>query len=300
MNGIINIYKEAGFTSFDVVAKMRGILKTRKIGHTGTLDPMATGVLPVCVGAATKAVSFLTDHDKEYVAELLLGVTTDTLDTTGKVLETRPVNCDEAKVRGAVMSFQGVSEQIPPMYSAIKVDGKRLYELARDGREIERKPRIIEIPEMEILSMELPVVRFRVVCSRGTYIRSLCQDIGEKLGCGGCMQSLERIRVGQFGKDTAITLQELERHRDQGTLSQVLLGVDQVFADLPAMTVRQEFLKAADSGNKLKPEMLAEPENFKDEERVRLYRCDGRFYGIYVFRKKERVLKPAAFFLRDD
>ncbi|MCD7806746.1 MAG: tRNA pseudouridine(55) synthase TruB, partial [Lachnospiraceae bacterium] len=271
MNGIINIYKEAGFTSFDVVAKMRGILKTRKIGHTGTLDPAAVGVLPVCVGNATKAVPFLMDHDKEYVAELLLGVTTDTLDTTGQVLGTKPVNCGENEVRDAVMSFLGESRQIPPMYSAVKVDGKRLYELAREGKEVERKPRTIRIAELEILKAELPVVRFRVVCSKGTYIRTLCQDMGEKLGCSGCMRSLERTRVGRFGKDTAITLKELERHRDEGTLDGVLLGADQVFGDFPAMTVREEFTKAADSGNKLKPDMLIQPRSFEDGEMLRLY-----------------------------
>ncbi|MCD7739198.1 MAG: tRNA pseudouridine(55) synthase TruB [Lachnospiraceae bacterium] len=297
MNGIINIYKEAGYTSFDVVAKMRGILKTRKIGHTGTLDPAATGVLPVCVGNATRAVEFLADHDKEYVAELLLGITTDTLDTTGQVLATSPVSCDESEVIKAVLSFLGISEQIPPMYSAVKVDGKRLYELARAGKEVERKPRTIKISEIEVLSVCLPVVRFRVVCSKGTYIRSLCQDIGEKLGCGGCMQSLERTRVGGFSKETAVTLEELERHRDAGTLDQVVLGVDQVFSSLTAERLREEFSRIADNGNKLKPDMLVQSRKFDEGEKVRLYRWDGFFYGIYVFRAQDNVLKPVKLFL---
>ncbi len=296
MNGIVNIYKEAGYTSFDVVAKMRGILKTRKIGHTGTLDPAATGVLPVCVGSATRAVEFLADHDKEYVAELLLGVTTDTLDTTGQVLATSPVSCDESEAINAVLSFLGISEQIPPMYSAVKVDGKRLYELARAGKEVERKPRTIEIREIEVLLVHLPVVRFRVVCSKGTYIRSLCQDIGEKLGCGGCMQSLERTRVGGFSKETAVTLEELERHRDAGTLDQVVLGVDQIFSSLTAERLREEFSRIADNGNRLKPDMLVQPREFDEGEKVRLYRWDGRFYGIYVFRAQDNVLKPVKLF----
>ncbi|MCD8131717.1 MAG: tRNA pseudouridine(55) synthase TruB [Lachnospiraceae bacterium] len=297
MNGIINIYKEAGYTSFDVVAKLRGILKTRKIGHTGTLDPAAVGVLPVCVGNATRAVEFLADHDKEYVAELLLGVTTDTLDTTGQVLAVRPVACDESEAISAVLSFLGVSEQIPPMYSAVKVDGKRLYELARAGKEVERKPRTIEIREIEVLSVHLPVVRFRVVCSKGTYIRSLCQDIGEKLGCCGCMQSLERTRVGSFTKETAVTLEELERYWNDGTLDQVILGVDQAFSSFPAERLREEFSRIADNGNKLKPDMLLKPRDFTEGERVRLYRWDGRFYGIYDFRKQDNVLKPVKLFL---
>ncbi|MCD7751203.1 MAG: tRNA pseudouridine(55) synthase TruB [Lachnospiraceae bacterium] len=297
MNGIINIYKEAGYTSFDVVAKMRGILKTRKIGHTGTLDPAATGVLPVCVGNATKAAEFLADHDKEYIAELLLGVTTDTLDTTGQVLETRPVTCDEEEVRAAILSFLGVSEQIPPMYSAVKVNGKRLYELARAGREVERTPRSIEITGLEILSLKLPVVSFRVVCSKGTYIRSLCQDIGEKLNCGGCMQSLERTRVGAFDKSTAVTLVELERHRDAGTLPEIVLGVDQIFMQYQAVTLKDRFMKIAENGNKLRTETLTEPVLLSDGEKVRLYGEDERFYGVYEYRSAEAVLKPVKFFL---
>lgn len=296
MNGIINVYKEAGYTSFDVVAKMRGILKTRKIGHTGTLDPAATGVLPVCVGNATKASEFLADHDKEYVAQLLLGVTTDTLDTTGQVLSRRPVDCGEEEVRDAIFSFLGVSEQIPPMYSAVKVNGKRLYELARAGKEVERTPRSIEITELEILSMNLPVVCFRVVCSKGTYIRSLCQDIGEKLQCGGCMQSLERTRVGTFDKSTAVTLDELERHRDAGTLSDIVLGVDQIFTQYPAVTLKTDFSQIADNGNKLRTKMLMEPFPFSDGMHLRLYGEDGRFYGVYVYLGDEDLLKPRKFF----
>ncbi len=297
MNGIINIYKEAGYTSFDVVAKMRGILKTRKIGHTGTLDPAATGVLPVCVGNATKAAEFLADHDKEYIAELLLGVTTDTLDTTGQVLDRKPVECSEAQVRDTIFSFLGTSEQVPPMYSAVKVDGKRLYELARAGREVERTPRSITITELEILSMRLPVVQFRVVCSKGTYIRSLCQDIGESLACGGCMQSLERTRVGAFDKSTAVTLAELERHRDEGTLSEIMLGVDQIFTQYKPVTLKDRFVKTAENGNKLRTDKIVEPVLYEEGEKFRLDGEDVSFYGVYVYLDAEAVLKPRKFFL---
>ena len=181
MDGIINVYKEAGFTSHDVVAKLRGICRQKKIGHTGTLDPQATGVLPVCLGSATRACEMLTDRTKEYVAELLLGQITDTQDTTGIVLEEREVAVDEAQVREVIGSFVGGYDQIPPMYSALKVNGKKLYELARAGKEVERQARHVDLPAIEILEIRLPVVKFRVECSKGTYIRSLCADIGGKL-----------------------------------------------------------------------------------------------------------------------
>lgn len=179
MDGIINVYKEAGFTSHDVVAKLRGICRQKKIGHTGTLDPQATGVLPVCLGNATRACEMLTDRTKEYVAELLLGQITDTQDITGTVLEEREVAVSEAQVREVIAGFVGGYDQIPPMYSALKVNGKKLYELARAGKEVERQARHVDLPAIEILEIKFPVVKFRVECSKGTYIRSLCADIGE-------------------------------------------------------------------------------------------------------------------------
>ena len=182
INGIINIYKEAGFTSHDVVAKLRGIVKQKKIGHTGTLDPDAVGVLPVCFGNATKLCDMLTDKSKEYEACLLLGLETDTQDISGTVLAEHEVKVSEQEVLEAIKSFEGVYEQIPPMYSALKVNGKKLYELARQGKEVERQPRKVEISYIRILSCELPEVRFVVGCSKGTYIRTLCDDIGKKLG----------------------------------------------------------------------------------------------------------------------
>ncbi len=296
MNGIINIYKEKGFTSFDVVAKMRGILKIKKIGHTGTLDPDAMGVLPVCIGNATKLVEFLADHDKEYIAELLLGVSTDTQDMTGTVLKEAPVKVSEEEVRDVVQSFVGEYMQIPPMYSALKVNGKKLYELARAGQEIERKARPVTFYEIEIVSMELPMVTLRVVCSKGTYIRTLCNDIGEKLGCFGAMKSLFRTRVGNFSKENAITLTQLEAYRDSNELQKVIIPVDSVFEALPKVYAKEEFIRLLDNGNTIYPNMLIEPPFLEDGAEVRVYGKD-KFYGIFAYVKTERKLKPIKMFL---
>ena len=191
--GIIVIHKEKGFTSHDVVAKLRGILHMKKIGHTGTLDPDATGVLPVALGKGTKLVDLLTDKEKTYEAVLHLGIDTDTQDMSGTVLEEKPVNVTEEEVRKVLKSFVGEQLQIPPMYSALKVNGKKLYELAREGKTVERKARPVCFYEIEPLEFHLPLVKIRVTCSKGTYIRTLCHDIGEKLGCGGCMEELLQI-----------------------------------------------------------------------------------------------------------
>lgn len=296
MNGIINIYKAAGYTSFDVVAKMRGILKERKIGHTGTLDPDATGVLPVCIGNGTKLVELFADHEKEYIAELLLGVATDTQDMTGEILRTSPVDVTKEQVAETVLSFVGECMQIPPMYSAVKVNGKKLYELARAGKEVERKPRKVFFKEIEILETALPVVKIRVVCSKGTYIRTLCNDIGEKLGCFAAMKSLLRTRVGDFTLEEAVTLEELEAYRDRGELSRILMSPDRVFMHMPAVYAKAEHAKMLDNGNALYPNMLIEPPYFKDGTEVRMY-CDGRFYGVFQYVSKHNRLKPVKMFL---
>ena len=204
--GIIVIHKEKGFTSHDVVAKLRGILHMKKIGHTGTLDPDATGVLPVALGKGTKLVDLLTDKEKTYEAVLHLGIDTDTQDMSGTVLEERPVNVTEEEVRKVLKSFVGEQLQVPPMYSALKVNGKKLYELAREGKTVERKARPVCFYEIEPLEFHLPLVKIRVTCSKGTYIRTLCHDIGEKLGCGGCMEELLRSRVGRYLSLRAIRL----------------------------------------------------------------------------------------------
>ena len=300
-NGIINVYKEKGFTSHDVVAKLRGICKMKKIGHTGTLDPEAVGVLPVCLGSGTKLCDMLTDWDKEYIAVMRLGVVTDTQDMTGQVLS----QCDahrietlaKEQVKDVVMSFAGTYDQIPPMYSALKVDGKKLYELAREGIEIERKPRTVQIREIEIQSVNLPLVTMRVVCSKGTYIRTLCHDIGAKLGCGGTMESLTRSRVGIFGIEDALTLEELERLRDDGKISDVIVSPDAIFDKNRAVVVNGQGLRPVQNGNPLNDAHLTDPMRFEDKEQVRVYDNTGRFYGIYAYHETERTLKPVKTFL---
>ena len=258
VNGIIIVNKEAGFTSHDVVAKMRGICGQRKIGHTGTLDPQATGVLPVCLGSATKLCDLLSDKKKEYVAELLLGVKTDTQDTTGQVLEERKVETSEEEILRICAGFLGEQEQVPPMYSALKVNGKKLYELAREGKVVERKARPITVYELEVQEIALPVVRLRVLCSKGTYIRTLCEDIGEALGCGGAMQSLVRTRVERFFLQEAATLRELQEYKDAGRLSERLIPVEEVFGDCPVLHVTEDAAQLLENGNRLKPEHTAE------------------------------------------
>ncbi len=295
-NGIINIYKEKGFTSHDVVAKMRGICKQKKIGHTGTLDPDAEGVLPVCLGSGTKLCDMLTDKDKEYVAELLLGVETDTQDISGRVLrECEPV-MDEEAVREAVLSFQGDYMQVPPMYSALKVNGRKLYELARAGREVERQARPVNIHEIEILKMQLPVVKIRVTCSKGTYIRTLCADIGARLGCGGTMQSLLRTRVGIFRVEDAITLAELENIRDTVGIETKVYAVDSVFAEFPVLHVAQEHCRLLDNGNAFYANQTLEKKKYPQNEWVRVY-GNNRFYGIYAYEQEKHRYKPIKMFL---
>lgn len=296
-NGIINIHKEAGFTSHDVVAKMRGILRQKKIGHTGTLDPQATGVLPVCLGSGTKLCDMLTDKDKEYVAELLLGVTTDTQDTTGQILTEKAVEVSEEEVRGTVLSFVGSYEQIPPMYSALKVNGKKLYELARAGKEVERAARPVTIHDIEILEMCLPVVKLRVACSKGTYIRTLCFDIGERLGCGGTMRSLVRTRAAGFTLDKAVTLGELEQVRDKGRVDELLIPVDAPFADCPALHVREEFRRLLENGNAIYPNQTAEMQSYPTGQLVRIYFADGEFAGVYSYDDRQKRYKPVKMFL---
>lgn len=296
-NGIINIYKEKGFTSHDVVAKMRGILKQKKIGHTGTLDPDAVGVLPVCLGSATKLCDMLTDRDKEYIAEMRLGVTTDTQDMTGTILSECPVSVTAQEAETIIKSFEGEYAQIPPMYSALKVDGKRLYELARQGKEVERKPRPVTIHEIEILSMELPKIRLRVSCSKGTYIRTLCHDIGKAAGCGGAMMSLERTRSGSFTKDTAITLTALTSLRDEGQVSRVLIPVDAMFAELGAVHVQPQARRLIENGNSFFLQQVLERRLFGEGEDARVYDDKGIFFGIYTFVAAENRFKPKKMFL---
>ncbi len=286
-HGVINVYKEPKFTSFDVVAKLRGIAKQKKIGHTGTLDPDAVGVLPVCLGRATKLCELLTDETKEYRAVLLLGQVTDTQDTSGTVLKESPVEVTEEELRRTVESFLGEQMQIPPMYSALKVNGKKLYELAREGKTVERKARPVTFYELEIGEIRFPEVELRVVCSKGTYIRTLCHDIGEKLGCGGCMAHLTRSRVGVFDLVGARTLAELQELADQGRLEEAVLPVDRIFSDLPAFCTTEEADGLVHNGNAIRTSHLqnGEQSSFRQGESIRVYDSWSRFIGIYTREK---------------
>lgn len=297
MNGIINVYKEAGFTSHDVVAKLRGILKQRKIGHTGTLDPEAVGVLPVCLGSATKLCDMLTDQTKEYEAVLLLGIETDTQDMTGQIQAEKECNVSAEEAEAVIRSFIGAYEQIPPMYSARKVNGKKLYELAREGKSIERKARSVMIEQITIEQIQLPRIRMRVTCSKGTYIRTLCHDIGQKLGTGGVMESLVRTRVGSFLLEDAKKLKELEQESRDGSVLKSVLAVDQMFLDKRVLTVQPLFCKLVENGNCITASQLTEKVTLFAEEQVRIYDKFGRFYGIYGYEQKADRLKPVKMFL---
>lgn len=245
-DGIIIIDKPQDWTSMDVCAKLRGIFHERRIGHAGTLDPMATGVLPVFVGRATRAVEFASESEKEYVAGLRLGVETNTQDTTGTVLAERPVSVSQAELEQVLGQFRGEIRQIPPMYSAIKVGGKKLYELARKGQEVERQPRPITVFELTNLGFDGTRLSLRVRCSKGTYIRTLCQDIGEALGCGGCMEALRRVRAGEYGIQEAVPLEQL---LESETPEQYLRGLDTMFAHCPAVTLTANQEKRCRNGN---------------------------------------------------
>ena len=293
MDGIIVIRKEKGFTSHDVVAKLRGILRMKKIGHIGTLDPDAEGVLPVALGKATRLVEFLTEKEKTYEAVLHLGITTDTQDITGEVLKETEVTCTEEEVREAIMSFLGDQMQIPPMYSALKVDGKKLYELAREGIEIERKARPVCFKEIEILECELPFVRFSVTCSKGTYIRTLCHDIGEKLGCGACMESLLRTKSGRFSLEESHRLSEVQQAANDGTVSEWVIGIEDILAEYPRICSTEEGDKLLHNGNPLKKDMVT---GQHQNGWVRMCTSQGQFIGIFQWDAAKRRYFPVKMF----
>ena len=298
INGIVNIYKEKGYTSHDVVAVLRKVVGQKKIGHTGTLDPDATGVLPVCLGRATKVCELLTDHDKTYEALLLLGKTTDTQDISGEVLEEKnPAHLTEEEVRSCIESFIGEYDQVPPMYSALKVNGKKLYELAREGKTVERKSRRVQIHGIRILEMNLPHVRMEVDCSKGTYIRTLCHDIGEKLQVGGCMEELERTKVGRFLKEDAVTLDEVRQKMEQGEGAELFTPLDQIFAELPAVTVTDAKAWMSYNGNDLPERFLLEKEEWTDGQEVRVYDSRKNFIGLYQYRASKKLFHIKKMFL---
>lgn len=298
INGIVNVYKEKGYTSFDVVAKMRGIFHQKKIGHTGTLDPDAEGVLPVCLGKATKVCDLLTDKDKEYKAVLLLGQATDTQDISGEVINSAPVDVTEDEVTAVINSFVGRQMQVPPMYSALKVNGQKLCDLARQGVMVERKAREINIFSIEIEDISLPEVTMSVHCSKGTYIRTLCNDIGEKLGCYGCMKSLLRTRVAGFKLADACRLSELEEMLKTG--QDFVIPIDSVFDNLPAANVIETAQKYVVNGNRIPVSFIkeaAESEaDFIDGAAYRLYDYKGCFVGIYNYIEETGDFKPVKIF----
>lgn len=287
IHGILNIYKEKGYTSHDVVAKLRGITGQRKIGHTGTLDPEAEGVLPVCLGRATKVCDLLTDRDKTYEAVLLLGIRTDTQDVTGTVTDRGDIQgITREMVEQAARKYVGEYDQIPPMYSALKVNGKKLYELAREGKTIERKARRVRIYELEILEEALPRVRLRVRCSKGTYIRTLCDDIGADLGCYGCMEALLRTSVGPFALEEACRLEDVEAAVKAGELGKMLCPIDRLFAEYPAVQVKKGWEKLAYNGNGLKRSMTDGDRETRDGACVRIYDAGGNFLALYRYHRE--------------
>lgn len=302
-HGIINIYKEPGYTSHDVVARLRGILKQKKIGHTGTLDPAAEGVLPVCLGKGTRLCDMLTDKSKTYEAVLLLGMETDTQDTTGTILlETDTTHLAEMAVREAAESFIGPYEQIPPMYSALKVDGKKLYELAREGKEVERKARSVEIYSLEIEKIELPRVTMTVQCSKGTYIRTLCYDIGEMLGVGGCMEHLRRTQAGSFYVDQSLTLDSVVDLQAKGKLDEYVVPVETMFADCPEIVSKDDMLdrlliNGNPFGESLEELYLREGEKPQEGAWYRVYDSQRQFIGVYEYQSREERFKPKKMFL---
>ncbi|MCX7774206.1 MAG: tRNA pseudouridine(55) synthase TruB [Clostridia bacterium] len=277
MHGILNIHKTTGMTSFDVVAKIRRLFNTKKVGHAGTLDPDAGGVLPVCVGKATKVIEYMMEKDKAYRVGLMLGAATDTQDASGHVLYENKVESSFESIEHTIKSFVGPMEQIPPMYSAIKVDGKKLYELARQGVEIERKPRPVTFYGIDILSMENVGDKVRVImdvnCSKGTYMRTLCHDIGEKLGCGGHMESLVRTRSGPFLLKDAYTLESLNELKAKNRLEEALLPMDQALVQLDAVHVNDEEAKRLLNG------LTIGLSDYKTEY-VRIYGLERQFLAI--------------------
>lgn len=297
IHGVLNINKEKGYTSHDVVAKLRGIVGQKKIGHTGTLDPDATGVLPVCLGKATKLCDMLTDKSKTYETVMLLGKTTDTQDITGTILcENSVTDIEESAVVKCIGEFVGDYLQEPPMYSALKVNGKKLYELARQGIEVERKKRPVVIHAINILEITLPRVRMEVSCSKGTYIRTLCHDIGQKLGCGACMEELIRTKVSRFELADSLTLQQVTEMKESGRLEEILTPIDAMFSEYEAVTIKKEFASLVYNGNPFIPKHMSGEISLTDGKNVRVYDENGTFLAIYEFEEEKRMFRVRKMF----
>ncbi len=286
-SGVINIYKEKDFTSHDVVAIVRAGFRKHggvKVGHTGTLDPNATGVLPICIGRATKLVDYIMDTNKTYKAEIIFGKKTDTYDVTGEVLEQNEVTVSIDEIKEAILSFVGGYEQVPPMYSALKHNGRKLYELAREGVEIEREARFVGIESIDIIEIEPTRAVISVECTKGTYIRSLCYDIGEKLGCGAIMGDLERTKTGSFTKENSITVDEFRKFIDEEQFDKVLLKTDNLLSEYYTLIVGDKAKNYLLNGNKIsKNYVLNKNVNYDENKLYRIIDNDKNLYGLYKY-----------------
>lgn len=292
MNGILNINKPVGMTSHDVVNTVRKCLGIKKVGHTGTLDPDASGVLPICVGRATRIADIITTGEKKYRAVMKLGIITDTQDASGKIIDERDVNISSEMIKNTVKSFVGEIMQVPPMFSALKVNGKKLYELARKGIEVKREPRGITIFDIDIIKIDLEnnFVEMDIHCSKGTYIRTLCYDIGNKLGCGAHMKSLIRTMSGAFSIEESIELNAFKRSCQDGNVEELMIPIDRIFNNLPRITVNEDGEKRLVNGNEVSIDMF---ENFaidKDFDRYRIYNKEGILLSIsQIIKREERM-----------
>ncbi|QYR24172.1 tRNA pseudouridine(55) synthase TruB [Paenibacillus sp. sptzw28] len=301
MEGILAVWKPAGWTSHDVVAKVRRLLRIKRIGHAGTLDPQVTGVLPICIGRATRVVEYVQERPKAYEAVLQLGLSTDTEDLTGTILsQVDSVTIQETEIRRALASFVGEIEQVPPMYSAVRVSGKRLYELAREGRVIERQARPVTIYELELLGMELdiphPRIRFSVKCSKGTYIRTLCVDIGKALGVPAVMAELTRTMSGGFTRQHCLTLDEIETLQASGELEAKLLPADAALDHLPRAAVDARMALHAFQGKQIPLDNVQHLQPFELHALIRLYEENGMFLGLFQVDADTGMLKAVKVF----
>lgn len=302
LNGVINVYKEKGYTSHDVVAIVRKTLNIKKVGHTGTLDPDAEGVLPVCIGQATKLADYIMAERKSYTAEITFGAETTTQDASGDIIKEYEYTFDENRLREVIDTFKGEQTQVPPMYSAIKINGKKLYEIAREGREIERKARKITVYDIRIAEINPPNnAIIEIDCSKGTYIRSLCSDIGNKLGWGAFMSSLTRTASGKFKLNEAVKLDELKNAAERGEAEKFIIPPDDVLSGYKRVTVSEKADKYLYNGGKIYGGYLKYDKKPSDNEIVLGYDATGRLVGIYLYKfdeeKKTYFIKPVRLML---
>ncbi|WP_338045881.1 tRNA pseudouridine(55) synthase TruB [Paenibacillus sacheonensis] len=301
MDGILAVWKPAGWTSHDVVAKVRGILKVKRIGHTGTLDPQVTGVLPLCIGRATRVVEYVQERPKSYEAVMQFGLATDTEDLTGTITEELPsVLLDEAQIREVLASFIGEIDQVPPMFSAVRVDGKRLYELAREGQVIERQARKVTIYGLELLEVQLnqphPVIRFSVVCSKGTYIRTLCVDIGQALHVPAVMVKLTRTMSGGFTQEDCLTLEQIAELKASGAIADKLTAASEALDHFPRITISAADVQRAFQGKRVSLANIVAQDPFANHSLLRVYGEDGMFAGVFQPDEDSGTLKAVKVF----